>query len=413
MSYDEGVVRIGRLSLPSAYPEQITHNNGGTITLSGQIEASSVAEAEVLRDLLIRTPEDQDEVQYCDLEETTGLSGFYRVVDASAQSLQMIHTSFRVPYSVTLEPVVDFQSPAAEVTWTAIRRTNASSIAPANHYLRRAMPDGGWRRVGGGQYVGPQRTTSSGVDQYHCTAARNTTRIEMFNARPGSWYDGITAIEMQVDGAWYPVIGSDIPKYAANSASAVRLTNGLVRVSFNVAGPGQIRHEAWTGTSWQPVDFWIGDSLTYYTAPLLSPTVVHNHRDAVVLRLSGGPTNQYTEGAATITVTLLPGELWAGIQIDPSRAWNANVGHTTNVASTAVTGGLRSTATSPAGTHSVIGTSASFTTNVTAGWVQNTVAGAVTQFCVAQTGAGGRGSAAEIIEDWIGTYVARTRVIPK
>lgn len=416
-----GEVVLGRVWLPNEGPVSIQHQGGGIVTLSGDIVADSTAQLEILREMMVRLPESADDVTVFNTLSADDLQGMYRVTAVSVSSTQAIHTGYMAPYQATLEPVSDFASPAAEVTWSTVRRTNAAGIAPANHYLRRAIASpGGWRRIGGGAYAATARSTFDGVTIYECAEARNTTNVESFPVDSSTWFAGICEIEvLSPDGAdasdddnWWPIGGTRLTN---DSVTMLRLTNGLVRVTFNQGGNGQIRHELWNGSAWSPVDFITGDMLSYYTSAWQSPSIVRNDRDGVVLRLVGGPTNMMSEGAVVLTVSLLPGELWAGVTLEPSRAWEPLLGHATSTSCTPITGGLRSTGATPGGTRSVIGCSASFT--VSGDYVKNTTAGAVTHFCIGQSLGGasatGRDTEVAIIEDWIATYSGRTRVVPK
>lgn len=399
--------------------------SGSSVTLSGDLVAESYGELLARRaqiNGMVDNPGEDTVPFYSEDAALEYLNGFYRVTGAQVDSTLVMYDEPTVPYSITLEAVTDFQAPAAEVVWTTVRRTNASSIAPTNHYLRRAMPDGGWRRVQVGSYTNYSvvLNSSDGTNVSQGIASVNTTRVEQFNARPETWYKGVATIELQVDSEWYPLVGTDIPAHAVNPASALRLNNGIVRVSFNVGGDGRIRHELWTGSmgsgsGWVAVDFKPGDQLTYHDGPLTSPVIIRNDRDAVVVRLSGGPSNAITEGATAVTISLLAGELWAGVQIDPARPWAVRLDHANVTPSTNITGGIRSTSTTN-GTWSVIGTSATYTTDTTNGAVLNSTSNQLTNFCIAQTTwltNLWRITPVDIIEDWVATYTARTRVIPK
>lgn len=349
--------------------------------------------------------------------------GFYAVEDASWSWLNDGSSRAAVAaWSLTLRRVTDGNAPLVEIAWTAIRRKNYHSIAPAAHYVRRRRDQPGWQSRGTG-WTDAARPTSDGFDLYAMSNSVNQTNTAAHLGVADEHYPAAASIEVKgADGTWYPWTGREVSAAAAD----VRVTNGVVR--FGVTSTGTVRHELWDGTAWDTFDFGVSVSPlspSYYDCDLWSePTILRNSLDTVVLRYDARPTSdadyETLAGSASVTVTLLAGELWAGLGvITPGINTYVTVAAATTTASTAITGGLRATSNNANGNRYVIACPTSFTTGLADGSLSPAaVANAnAVQFMVAQSLGGssatGRNTEANIIQDYIATANVRTRIVAR
>jgi len=402
-------------------PESIDQS-GRIVTLSGDLFCSSYTELSMRRFQLLGMVGNPDEDVfpfYSSATDLEYLNGFYRVLDASVGSNPVMGAAPVVPYSVTLEAVTDSHAPVAELSWQSIKRTTATSITAPNHRIRRRRDQPGFSSSVA--FWESSRATSSGTDLYVGSTTVNVASVARFQPSPSTFYDAAAMIEIQgADWGWYPWTGRVLPSTAA--PANIRLTSGVARVSFS--NTGTITHSIWRSGAWQSTDF---RSLLFKSSvpPVVcdvftAPVIVRNDLDAVVVRFDARQTagaDYIDVGSLSVTVTMLAGEWWAGLDhVVTASGIASGVSHAATTASTTTTAGLHRTADDANGNRSLIATAASgYTADTTEGLVWAT--GAVrSSWMISQSFSGTatqRSAIAEIVEDWAATHTAKTRIVAR
>ena len=405
------VMTIGRCEFEEG-PTSID-TSGDLVTISGDLDCASYAELTVrrlqLNGLLDNPDEETFPATFVDMPE---LDGHYFVESVSVGSSPVMIMSPTVPYSVTLRRAADAHAPRAEISWQPITRSNQHSLVGARRIVRR-RDQPGWSGAGS---PGDVRTTWDGYSTYSVLGSDNAGQ---WSAPASSWYGAGCAIEIEAAGTWYPIHGRDIDPSV--TPSRIRITSGLVRLTFS--NSGVITHSIWRSGAWRPVEFGVsvdGGGVGWINMDVFStPVILRNDIDAAVIRLDARPVSDvnYVQlvGASSLTFTVLAGEWWAGLTVAATA--DARVRHITPTACTSITGGIRRTTADAAGNRSVIALSWSLLRDLTTGQVEAASSQPAWSFMVAQAPggslAGPDDTEAAIVQQWIGTYAARTRVLAR
>lgn len=427
-------ITIGRCVLPD--PAEVS-DDGTTITFSGIYYSTAAtatnraAEAQMREMQLLGMVDNPDEDVYPVAYSTESrYDGFYLCDGASWSWLNDGSARMAAAqWSVSLRPVRDCHRPTGEVSWLALRRTNASGLAPTNHYIRRRRDYAGWRSNVAIPWETATRTTSDGYALWQMYTTVNASRSAQFRPSPSTWYTASCSIEvLGADSVWYPLVGRTITDIAITS---IRLTNGLARVTLK--STGEVTHSIYDSVAqaWEAVDFALaitpntGSEVTL--ASLSQLAVVRNDPDACVIRFEAAPSvaaDYDAYGSTLTTISLQAGEWWAGVVYTVSYYRSPAttiktfaVKHAATTASTSITGGLRRTSNDAAGNRSIIATAETIDSrNLTTGALYATApSGGSCAFMVAQalngSSATGRNTEALIVDDWVATTVPKTRVV--
>ncbi len=421
-------ITIGRAVLPD--PSSFT-SSGNVITLSGVMYSTDSSAADRAAEVQAREAQVLGMVNNPD-EDVFPLvwtaepkwDGFYRVLDASWDYVSDGSTRMATAnYSITLEAVTDGHAPLVEISSIGIVRTNAHSLPalpPHPHPLVRRRDQPGWKISSGTSWTDAVRPTSDGYTLFQSSLSTSSIITHGHLGVPATHYPASACIEVRgTDSVWYPWVGRHLPPDVA--ADDIRVTNGVVRFGFTSSGT--MRHELWDGSAWDSFDSSLStviSAVSYNLDTPSTPSIVRNDLDAVVIRVEVRPTSAAdyatVRGSAQVTITLQAGQLWTGLGVaNLASVNNLTLRATTSTAATGITGGIRATSNAANGNRFVIATPTAFTTNLTIGSVITALSSA--SFMVAQSlggsSASDRNTEALIVDDWIGTNIASTRVIAR
>lgn len=300
---------IGRLGPLAEGPYAIQHN-GDQLGFKFDLHPATFAEAQAQRAQILGYANNDDEpVIPITWTGDDHLDGFYRVRAVTAQPIEAYTETNLVTCSVAAQRVTGgWSNPLVETNAIAKSITDGWSLST----------DLGI----GDAYTVPALVTTQ--DEYYFDAAlftrENTAYATadgdiwaIYNgdaagydleaigtlADPSEWYRGRPLLEVDTTGSggWATVVGRQLPD-AANYAGRWRLSNGLIRVSAVSGTAGRLTLEAFDGTStWDTVatvSRWVGgNDVGFATSNLsagaewVSPQVLRNSVDAIVLRFSG------------------------------------------------------------------------------------------------------------------------------
>lgn len=383
------VLTIGRVGLASPAtngvglvgPATGLSWSGDELSFSGEIVASTVADAKVLRDQVRGLAGNQDEpVVPVTWDEDSTVNGYYRVESAEVGTVAASYSANWFPIDVTLVRVPGWQAPMVEV----IAR---GADADTNHGVS------SWSWIGGPISGDVSATQFSGLVNnngangasvqnedgaqafwYANTADRddlyNTELV--YSVAETNYYDASCRIEMkQVDDTYDVVVGRQIE----SDPSSWRLRNGQCQVTCSTNEPS-FTVGVWDGTNsvyvdkkYDMLDQISGLHIPGNTGPGTPPrtvTVLRNSPEMVALRVW---YNDTTTDSVQCDFTLRRGAWWVEVAMSDSESGHRfEIVRSTTEASTAVTGGADATSVDGDGyTFQVRSTSP--TTNSTDGGV--------------------------------------------
>lgn len=231
-------VTIGRADLNCGPWGGTIYHDNDRLSFNVEISPDTFAEAQVLRQQLLGHSDPAHNVVPVEFDDDTyGWDGYYVVERVSVAPLANYLNNNRMDAEITLRLIG--QQVVTEIrTQTKLRANNASItlsgtespiFCPANA-----------QSFGDEDGNGPTATVTtatgtldeiprSNVDGIHNAAADVPT---------DSWYDGAACVEWSPDSGttYYPFVGRSLPKQDSISPTPVRISNGLVRLTFDGSG---------------------------------------------------------------------------------------------------------------------------------------------------------------------------------
>ena len=245
-------IAIGRASGLNA--TQIKHS-GDRVSISGTIVGADAYAARAQVQQVLGLSNNDDEPVVPVVYGNDDLDGFYTVVSSGVEQLGPITGKSR-RYSVELERVVGYANPWFEVIAQSVVRTNGYNASPAGiiaAFLSTYELD-----VAATFSLADQTTTedwpaanSPGITLDTYTATAPVAPISYRYSGPAfSHLIGRCRVEVQQNGAWYEVVGRQVP---ANSIW--RISNGIVRLTSAIgATPGKIEFYDAAAVAWEGIN---------------------------------------------------------------------------------------------------------------------------------------------------------------
>lgn len=348
---------IGRLGVSTAnggdgrtLAESFTWSaNGRDVTIQGIHKAADDADATWFHESIAAldpsmSPDEPDVPVTSSVVPT--LDGYYSVTSASSRIPQGSQGSghLLVEWQVSMRRGRDWRLPRVEQTSTIAGIVQSGGAATADPMI--CLPgDASQLSIRyGTRYTraGETGTAEIGIDAGQTVSAYYQTYRKGWNVAPASFYKS---------GAYVTdtskTYGTTIGRRDFSTVTNPRIGNGLVRCSVDASNPTQFTVANWNGSSWNA-----GRAFTFYNASIsygfqaTSATVLRNNSAECVLRFSGrfiSGTTVYS--GVNVDVAVSRGDRLVRFYTSSDLVNTWQIRCVTATACTAVTGGLRSTAT--------------------------------------------------------------------
>lgn len=298
---------IGRVGDSVALDEMSgwQERSDGTVDLQGWLQGSTVADVEVLRDQLLGLVGSLDEPM---VPVTVGhddtRDGWYRVLDAEVEhDLGATPTSGARRWRATIRRSPWWDQPRLEVRRDGGVVTNVHSITTSTHTGFIGIPTAGVAIDSGtdtGSLTLATRVAETGSMRLITgsgTGAALYNTVVSYDCPLANIYDGAATVEVNVGGGTYrPVIGRPVRR---EYATAWRLNNGLLRVSWDTTNHGLIVSGYISG-AWEanPESFLLTDTDAHNAVGLdpIAWSVLRNDPAMALIRL----LFSYNSGASRI-----------------------------------------------------------------------------------------------------------------
>ncbi len=320
---------------------------GGDITLHGWIQNATPAQALVLRDQLLGYQDNMDEPivpVVCDSEPR--LTGYYTVTGVEITTDPTAIATGNLEYTVGLQPTTPFANPFLECIVNGALLTNAVGAVLGDVHAFHAAPSAATEY----SYAGVLSTfyTRASADGNIIFLDTGTTlsSIARLGIAPSNYYIGAATFEQ--GSPLQPVVGRGM---AQADVVNWRLSNGLVRVTPNVANPGRLNVSHYNGSTWSAtVNYAITASAGGITfTGWNSLVVLRNSVEETCIRLSVATSAGTTAGVVTLDISLRRGDRIARLFLSSTQSLSWRIARTTVEAATAITygavtlGGIRAT----------------------------------------------------------------------
>lgn len=257
--------------------------DGDRVSIKGTIVASNNAELRARRQQIRGLVDNEDEQVFpLSYAGDPTFDGYYRVRSAKVEPVGVI-AGKTAAFAVDLERIPGFQTPVIEIAQRHLLMTNDHSVASANGIL--AISKAGHLLPAGATAAMYSRTSESGAlwcFNYN-TPPDNKTFAHLLPA--ASFYAGAATVEGLYGATWYPVVGQQIPA----SVGAVRLSNGLLRVTLGATG--ELSLAIYNGSAWESASSTFKFSVGHgeVLVDLAQPSavrVIRNSPECCVLRVA-------------------------------------------------------------------------------------------------------------------------------
>lgn len=261
------------------------------VQISGTIVAANVAELRARRQQLIGLLDNPDEeVVPITWASDPTYDGFYRILSASVEHIGPTDSP-RARFAVAAERVGGYANPVFEVVATNVTRTNGHGATGAAVLY---VPSTATYDIDGFSSIALQgpRSTADGVTMQVLSTGDPNGRSYRFNVAPADYYRATCTVEVEVDGVWQLLVGTQAPR-----ATRFRISNGIVRLT-SASSSTWAQFEAWNGSAWISQGITLIDGFgTTYSLGRWTPgaggslidlpvTVLRNSPEAVVVRQS-------------------------------------------------------------------------------------------------------------------------------
>ena len=388
---------IGRASL--AYgPYNISHS-GDRIRFNLDIDQDTTTDpdvARVIRQQLLGMDANRDEpVVPVTWTDDPDFDGFYRVDSVNVDPSTVYLTNGFMRCAVSMTKVGGGYATARhEITAIGDSLSTAvSAVTPDRSvWFQDDAYDG---------YAGTTRTSDTGDVRESNTLAAATLTAIGYSLPAASAYDGAVTVEMSVGGTWYPVTGRQLP--SVSDPSNIRITNGLVRISWGSSGATLEYYDA---SSWSTVG--VFDLTTGASGSTITPSqhvaILRNAPNFV--SVSFGVESDDNPAVLSLArgqlfVVAYLGALKTGAAVTPTEA------------ATTTTGGLYATNANASGHRWVLASPAAFSTDTSNGSLTNTAAADGTPLMLGVDPSGVTDTPATVISSFWGAVSHRQDVIAR
>lgn len=348
---------LGRAGRDIALPDPTAFKLAGDkLTLRGSILDLGYNDLWALRDQLLAYNGNVDEPQVVlRAGSMTGLDGYYTVDSVDLDEDADVADTLATNWAAQLTRVGGFQGPLIEAycTWSTIPNVNnvtgnyAVHGVPGTVYQHADYPIG--QTNPGSDDHGFNRGiwfTRNSVDGALTMFERDVpvgNTIALWAAPLEDFYMGQCKIEVDIgSGTWRTVVGRQVP----NNALAVRLSNGLVRISFQASGGLLVEHARKNGTGWYSANQYSFETTSGFNVQSWEQvSVLRNAVEGAALRLIPGPFGGPINDLPVIDVGVVRGYRWCFGRLAMMKPGIPNVSlptwrviHTVTVASTALSG---------------------------------------------------------------------------
>jgi len=360
---------IGRAGGDVAMREpKTTSFDGQTVTIDGDIIASSFADATALRQQLLGMLEEDSPVVPITWGADGHLDGYYTIKSISVPSNVISKARYYYPYTIVAERVGQYARPVFELMSIGALRNNSHSIVASDTF------DYTWRPLSAipvqtattfstGNLRTPSDASASAYFlKYNTPASQFTTA---YFVQPSQFYEGACKLEVSYDSGstWRAVVG----RYVENLPTQYRISNGFVRVTDPADTVVALNVSHYDGSQWETAKkYYVTSTSTSISmgAPAVI-TVLRNDTEQVSVRLSYGFAGS---DAPTLDVSLRRGA--RNVQCFWSRPESSaayGVFRASVEAATAITGGIRATSDDAGGNRYVLSTPSAKTNDLTNG----------------------------------------------
>lgn len=341
--------------------------SGDTFSISGVTPVGIYNALLAMQQQLLGLINNQDElvVPFISTDDPS-VNGLYRPVSMNLGYLGT-QADGAFTFTAVLQQLLGFSNALCEITTQSVVRTNAHGFTVPPPIIAASAAVSG---LNDGVDMRPSLLTASlnmyrvavGGAQVACYLLQAPTALTQYRdaPTPDLFYGGACQVEILVGGAWYVMVGRDIP-----AATVWRISNGLIRLtSANAATSGTI--EVWNGAAWESIN------VTHVTNGAVGPgiglgngasqprvSILRNSPECVVVKCGVNPDMTYRimRGANQVEASWTTGT-----------ATKYGAGFTATVATTAIsTWGVRATANDANGNRTVFGMPVAITADNTNG----------------------------------------------
>jgi hypothetical protein len=407
--------------------EQPPARNGGQLTIVGTTPVLPYAELTGARHQLSGIVDNDDEpIIPLTFAADPSLDGFYRPVSMTLNNLGPIADA-AVSFAAAFEQVESLNAPAIEVTLQSILRPNAVAVTDASPIVFTAFA-----HTDLGSYMLPFSTAGGATAVFTADSATieqlrfPSGGVNFFPApvsyqyqiEPANFYVGACRIERLFGSTWLPILGNALP---ATIQGQWRISNGMIRFTPPGTYGQPATLEVWDSTAgaWESMNFKrnssLGNTLGWIeTSATARLEILRNSPEHVIVRYTGR-TNQETwslqRGAWHLLFISNNASVGAG-----NYASGTAVQFSSSIASTALTGGLRSTSNDANGNRWIIASPHACTATLGTGVLaltSNTARPVTFMIGVEKDGssAAGGNTATDVMAQFFGAVSWRQRIV--
>lgn len=378
----------------------LVHTNR-SVVFEGVYQGSSAMDVEARRQQLLGMAEPGEEVVPVLYPEDLSVTGYYRVTNVDVQRRKPLGNN-SLTFRVEAEKVDAYYNPQIEGIATVVVVSNAVSLPTSVATGVIWLPGVDLREAsspGNGFDSGQARTNtaeSASAIVWPSTSVSTGTKRWNWYTPPDHFYDGGCSIAIAGGGSgFYPLVGRNAIALGQESPpSTFRLSTGVTTLTWAQASPS-VYTLAWTDGSGAVSQAWrFGTTTDSVFDQVVAFRIVRNRPETVTIRLTLKRSTSTISTLFTVDITAKRGARFFDLVFNgaASRTWF--VERTTVVASTAITGGIRSTSTS-GGTNAYSAAAATVaqTNDLVNGRLQATAASTRFHCCIVGLRAGSAGAA--------------------
>lgn len=285
-------ITLGRLTIDDPNEFSI----GETISIAGDYQGATLAEATAQRQQLLGLLEAEELVVPFTWSEDATVDGFVKVAAADIGNLEASLQEAVFEYAFDLERVPATQSALAQVLCTGALRTNAHSIAVGATTPWLAIVDAA-TAINPGTSAHETPTTRAGENNdlliFEPSSQAYNDALVTYRLAPANWYDSAAVLKIADE----TVVG----RQPIIDLTDWEISNDLVRIT-PAASDGLFAYEVYDGSDWVPstpidVDVgqwgggapfgagqWRGMDGTYFATTPATMQVIHNTPELIAVR---------------------------------------------------------------------------------------------------------------------------------
>lgn len=283
-------VTIGRATLGGPWGGTIRHD-GQRLLFSIEMLSDTFAEAQVLRQQLLGHSDPAHNVVPVTFDnDANGWDGYYEVERVAVSPLANYLTNYRMDAQLALRLIG--QQAVTEIRTQTKLRSNNASLTLADTESPIFAPNNA-NSFGDEDGNGPTATLTTSTGTLAEIPRSNVDGVHSASADipVDAWYDGAACVEWSPDSGttYYPLVGRQLPKQDSITPIPVRISNGLVRLTFDGSGNTMESYDDITGVlAWRSsgADYNVQrGSVSVDTTDPLPTAVIRNDPVCVVVRV--------------------------------------------------------------------------------------------------------------------------------